>query len=93
MKHNPPSPSRPKRRIRAAATVAAIAGGVLFMTACPGNLFHSYRSFESAVDRGASCSELFAQRSRFKVEATLAKVDADLRRIGCTSPEAARTDR
>lgn len=80
--------------VRARLGLAAVAAAVVLATAaCPGNISHSYRSFESAVDRGASCAELFDQRARFDSEDTLAKIDADLKRIGCTSREAKRTDR
>ena len=40
----------------------------------------------------ASCSELYDQRARFDDEDTLAKIDSDLARIGCTSPNANRND-
>ena len=80
--------------VRARLGLAAAAAVVVLATAaCPGNISHSYRSFESAVDRGASCAELYDQRARFDSEDTLAKIDADLKRIGCTSREATRTDR
>ena len=65
----------------------------LATAACPGNISHSYRSFSSALDRGASCAELFDQRSRFTGAEDLAKIDADLARIGCVTRESARTDR
>ena len=87
---NPPT-SHPRRRpVAAAVAVAAIA--LLATAGCAGNLVHSYKSFQSALDRGASCSELFDQRARFDDEDTLAKIDRDLDRIGCTSPDATRTD-
>ena len=79
-------------RRRAASAVVAVAAIVLLATGCAGNVVHSYRSFQSALDRGASCSELFNQRSRFENDETLAKVDHDLQSIGCISPDATRTD-
>jgi len=92
MHTNPNSPTSPARR-RVPAVVAAVAGVVLLATtACAGNLVHSYKSFQSALDRGASCSELFDQRARFDDEDTLAKIDRDLARIGCTSRDATRKD-
>ena len=69
-----------------------LAGAVLATASCSGSIVHSYRSFQSALDRGASCSELFDQRARFHNEDTLAKIDRDLAGIGCTSPDATRTD-
>ena len=77
---------------RLLAIAAAIAAAVT-LAGCPGNLRHTYETFEGAVRRGASCTELFDQRARFDDPGTLAKIDADLERIGCTSPEATRTDR
>ena len=86
--------TRPRsNRIRAAVAGAAVAAVVLVGAACSGDLVHNYRTFESAVRRGADCTELFDQRARFDDAETLAKVDRDLERIGCTSPEADRTDR
>jgi hypothetical protein len=65
---------------------------VLATTACPGNIHHSYRTFSSAVDRGASCAELFDQRGLFTNADDLARIDADLERIGCLSRDSVRTD-
>ena len=90
--HTTPKPPSSHVRHRAAAAVVAVVAIVLLATGCAGNLVHSYRSFQSALDRGASCSELFDQRGRFDDEDTLAKIDRDLDRIGCTSPDATRTD-
>jgi hypothetical protein len=91
---NPTPSTHPAgRRIPTIAAVAAVAAATLLATAgCSGSLVHSHRTFQSALDRGASCSELFDQRSRFDDHDTLAKIDRDLRRIGCTSPDATRTD-
>lgn len=83
--------TRPARRAGAVAALAVAT--IVSAAACSGSVVHTYRSFSSAVDRGASCSELFDQRNRFDDPDTLAKIDADLKRIGCTSPEAKRTDR
>ena len=93
MKYNTNPSTRPTRRQRRAgiAVVALLAAGYA-TTGCAGNIYHNYRSFESALDRGASCSELYDQRARFDDEDTLAKIDGDLARIGCTSPNATRTD-
>ena len=85
-----PTPHARRRAVAASAAVSAIV--LLATVGCAGNLVHSYRSFQSALDRGASCSELFDQRARFDDEDTLAKIDRDLNRIGCTSPDATRTD-
>jgi hypothetical protein len=60
---------------------------------CSGSIAHNDRSFQSALDRGASCEELFDQRGRFRNEETLAEIDRDLAEIGCTTRESTRTDR
>jgi hypothetical protein len=90
--HTTPNSPTSHTRNRAVAVAAAVAASVLLAAGCAGNLVHSYRSFQSSLDRGASCSELFDQRARFDDEDTLAKIDRDLDRIGCTSPDATRTD-
>jgi hypothetical protein len=64
---------------------------LLTTAACPGNIHHSYRGFRSALERGASCAELFDQRARFTGAGDLAKIDADLARIGCVSRDSARS--
>ena len=73
-----------------AGVVAAVA---LATAACPGNVTHSYKGFTSALEKGASCAELFDQRERFSGAGDLAKIDADLARIGCATRESVRTDR
>ena len=82
-----------KRPTHAAAALAGIAAAALLTAiGCSGSVVHNYRTFQSALDRGASCAELYDQRSRYDDEATLAKMDRDLDRIGCTSPDATRND-
>ena len=61
-------------------------------SACVGSHFTTYDSFTSALEKGASCAELFDQREHFDDLDTLAKVDRDLAHIGCTSRDAVRTD-
>lgn len=78
-----------KRVLLATVILAAL----LVLTACPGNVHHTYKGFQSAVDRGASCGELIDQRARFTDTEELRKIDAELARIGCTSRDATRTDR
>jgi hypothetical protein len=94
MNTNPNSPAQPTtRRARAnAAAVGITIVALLTATGCAGNVVHNYRTFQSALDRGASCSELHDQRARFEDEDTLIKIDHDLHRIGCTSPDATRND-
>lgn len=49
--------------------------------------------FRGAVRAGASCQELFDQRSNFSDPATLTTIDAELREVGCHDPSSTRTDR
>ena len=79
-----------RSRVALAGVAVAVA---LATTACPGNLHHTYKGFASAVDKGASCAELFDQRARFDDSEDLARIDADLDRIGCVSRDSVRTDR
>ena len=82
---------RPARLL--VATASAVVA-VILTAGCSGNLVHTYDTFDGAVRRGAPCSELFDQRARFDDDPdTLARIDRDLDRIGCTSPDATRTDR
>ena len=93
MKTHPTQPTHAtKRPTHAAAALAGIAAALLGTIGCSGSVVHNYRTFQSALDRGASCAELYDQRSRHDDEATLAKMDEDLHRIGCSSPDATRND-
>ena len=88
--------------IRSKPTKPTKRGGLLFagvvvsltvaISACTGSHFTTYKSFQSALNKGASCAELFDQREHFDDEATLAKVDRDLAEIGCTSRASVRDD-
>lgn len=69
----------------------AALGLVLAATACSGSVVHTYKTFASAVDHGASCSELFDQRSRFHDGGSLQKIDRELERIGCHTRRSVRT--
>jgi hypothetical protein len=82
-----------KRRLRVMVAIAGTtAVAVLATSGCSGSFHHSYRTFQSALHRGASCSELYDQRARFDDDETLAKIDHDLQGIGCTSAAATRND-
>jgi hypothetical protein len=81
--------NRQTRRMGLAGLAVAVA---LATTACPGNVHHTYKGFRSAVEKGASCGELFDQRARFTGADDLARIDADLTRIGCVTRDSARTD-
>jgi len=89
----PDSVPAPAGRRAPTVRAAVVAAAVLALAACPGNLVHSFETFEGAVDDGAGCAELFDQRARFSDGDTLAKVDRELARIGCHNPTDRRRDR
>jgi hypothetical protein len=90
---NPESNGGARTRWRRAVAGGAIAACALYLASgCATTSAHRYRSFQSALDRGASCSELFDQRARFD-EGMQARIDNDLERIGCRSPADTRSDR
>ena len=76
-------------RMSLAGVAVAVA---LATTACPGNVHHTYKGFRSAVDKGASCAELYDQRARFTGAEDLGRIYADLARIGCVTRDSVRTD-
>jgi hypothetical protein len=92
MNTDPNCEAHPAKQRAIAFAIVALATVTLLATGCAGSVVHNYRTFQSALDRGASCSELFDQRARFDDHETIAKIDRDLDRIGCTSPDATRTD-
>ncbi|MGH2701887.1 MAG: hypothetical protein ACRDJB_05290 [Actinomycetota bacterium] len=69
-------------------------GGVLvaglMLVGCSGG--DTYDEFSSAVDSGASCSELFDQRGNFDSKRDLDRIDADLERIGCENRNSERAE-
>ena len=83
-------PCTPPRRILLLAGI--VASVAITASACIGSHFTTYESFTSALNKGASCAELFDQREHFDDISTLTKVDRDLARIGCTSRDAVRSD-
>jgi hypothetical protein len=88
------TPARTASRKRATGALAGLVTAlVVTASACVGSHFTTYKSFTSALNKGASCAELFDQREHFDNPRTLAKVDRDLDRIGCTSRDAVRNDR
>ncbi len=68
--------------------VAALAVG-----GCVGTGVPDYEGWRSAVEDGQSCAELHDIRSNLPDSVDGAQVDADLKDIGCDSPQATRTDR
>lgn len=76
-------------KVRAALGIAAAA---LVAVSCVGTGVDTYDGFSSAVKKDAPCDELFDMREGFDDRDDLARIDADLRAIGCESPESTRTD-
>lgn len=91
MHNTQPIRSKTTKR-RALLFTAVVVSVTVAASGCTGSHFTTYKSFKSALDRGASCAELFDQREHFDDDATLAKVDRDLAEIGCTSRDAVRDD-
>ena len=59
---------------------------------CVSSGVDTVEDFMSAVDSGADCEELFDQRENFDESVDLERIDSELDRIGCESPESERTD-
>ena len=91
MHHSHTTRSKSTKR-RPLLTTCVVVSVTVAVSACTGSHFTTYKSFKSALDKGASCAELFDQREHFDNEGTLAKVDRDLAEIGCTSRDAVRDD-
>jgi hypothetical protein len=72
-----------------AAVVIAL--GIL-LNATVGVGVKDYGEFRSAVNAGASCSELIDIKNGFEGRER-ARMERDLREIGCTSTATSRTDR
>ena len=81
-----------RRFTRRTGLAGLVLAAALATTACPGNIRHTYSGFRGAVDKGAACAELFDQRQRFTKAVDLARIDADLARIGCVTRDSVRTD-
>ena len=81
-----------RRRFRMGLAGVAVAA-IFATTACPSNVHQTYRGFQGAVDKGSVCADLFEMRNRFDKADDQARADAELARIGCTSPDSVRNDR
>ncbi len=82
------SSQRHHRLIPSLSLIAALA-----VAGCVGTGVPDYEGWRSAVENGQSCAELYDIRSELPDSVDRAQVDADLKEIGCDSPEATRTDR
>jgi hypothetical protein len=78
---------------RTRLTVAAVAGALgILASACVGVGVKDYEGFRSAVESGASCSQLIDIKSGFD-GSDEARMERDLRELGCTTAASSRTDR
>jgi hypothetical protein len=76
------------------ATGAALSLVALVAAGCVGVGIDDYREFRGAVKSGATCEQLFDIAANFDDRpATRARIDDDLRDIGCTDAGAERRDR
>jgi hypothetical protein len=76
------------------AAGAALSLVALLAVGCVGVGVDDYRGFKSAVKSGATCEQLFDIAANFDDRpATRARIDDDLREIGCTDASAERSDR
>jgi len=81
-----------KRTTRTASAVVALSSAAVLLAACVGTGVDSYDEFESAIEGGASCSQLFDMRKNFDADKDLERIDADLDRLGCDEPSSERND-
>ena len=79
-----------RSRITVAGAALAI---VLGAAACPSSVHQTYKGFESAVDKNATCADLVDMRNRFSDPDDVSRADAELARIGCVTRDSVRTDR
>ncbi|HVF52476.1 MAG TPA: hypothetical protein VNC78_02605 [Actinomycetota bacterium] len=75
-----------------AVLASAVVSSSIALAGC-GLGVDSHEEFQASIRGGASCSELFDQRSNFSDKGILDKIDADLADIGCDDPDSERTDR
>jgi hypothetical protein len=73
-------------------TVAALAATAVFLGACVGTGVDTYEEFESAIEGGAPCNQLFDMRENFDKAKDLERIDADLDRLGCDDRNSDRND-
>jgi hypothetical protein len=79
---------------RTRLTVVAVASALgILASACVGVGVKDYEGWRSAVESGASCSELFDIKSGFEGTEDETRMERDLRAIGCTNAASSRTDR
>lgn len=70
-----------KRGLMILGAIALVTVVVLFAVRSIG--VKNYREFRSAVDSGATCSELWDIERNFEGTADAARMASDLKRVGC----------
>jgi hypothetical protein len=73
-------------------TIAALGAAGVLLGACVGTGVDTYEDFQSSIEGGASCKELFSQRENFDRARDLERIDADLERLGCDDRNSERND-
>jgi hypothetical protein len=76
---------------RIALIVAALSTTLVVAVGCSTGV-QSYDEFRSAVDSGATCSQLWDIAKNFEATADEERVVSDLQEIGCDTARSARDD-
>ena len=81
-----------KRRMRRSALGLAALSTTLLVTAGCSTGVQSYDEFRSAVDSGATCSQLWDIEKNFEATGDEERVVSDLKEIGCDTARSVRDD-
>jgi hypothetical protein len=76
---------------RIALIVAALSTALMIAAGCSIGV-HGYDEFRSAVDSGATCSQLWDIEKNFEATADEERVVSDLEEIGCETARSVRGD-
>jgi hypothetical protein len=76
-----------------AGTVLALGAAAVLLGACVGTGVDTVEEFDSALESGAPCNQLFEMRENFHRDHELEHIDSELERIGCEDRDSERTDR
>jgi hypothetical protein len=81
------------KRGRIAVVLAALLSAAVVIAGCSMIGVHTYEEFRSAVDSGATCSQLWDIEQNFEGTADEERVVSDLKEMGCDTARSARNDR
>jgi hypothetical protein len=82
-----------RKRGRIALILAALLAAAVVIAGCSVIGVHNYEEFRSAVDSGATCSQLWDIEQNFEGTADEERVVSDLKEMGCDTARSARNDR